>query len=76
MIGTETPSAGSGQAPRFDVRQRISVTMPVLQAAREIVFFLKGEAKKKTWKEMMISKDGPNRWPARALKNPVVIAQW
>ena len=68
VIGTETE--------QFDVRQRISVTMPVLQAAREIVFFLKGEVKKKTWKEMMTSKDGPNRWPARALKNPVVIAQW
>lgn len=68
VIGTETE--------RFDVKQRISVTIPVLQAAHEAIFFLKGEAKKKTWKEMMTSKDGPNRWPARALKHPTVIAQW
>jgi len=67
VIGTETE--------QFDVKQRISVTIPVLQAAHETIFFLKGEAKKKTWKEMMTSKEGPNRWPGKALKNPTVIAQ-
>lgn len=48
----------------FDVRDRISVTMPILTSARSKLFLLKGEAKKKVWEEMMESDDGEKRWPA------------
>ena len=61
---------------RFDVRERISVTMPVLTVAKSSVFFLKGAEKKRVWEQMTTSKDGPNRWPAKMLRNATVIAQW
>lgn len=52
---------------RFDVRERISVTMPVLAKARQSVFFLKGEGKKNVWEEMMRSKEDEKRWPGKAV---------
>ncbi len=49
----------------FAVRDRISVTLPVLKQARQTMFFLKGEAKKKVWDEMMASTEDVTRWPAK-----------
>jgi 6-phosphogluconolactonase len=49
----------------FAVRDRISVSMPVLKSAREKMFFLKGEAKKKVWEEMLASPEPSTRWPAK-----------
>lgn len=55
---------------RFDVHDRISVTLPVIQNAQQKVFFLKGEGKQKTWEEMMESEEDEKRWPAKgAMKN-------
>jgi 6-phosphogluconolactonase len=50
---------------RFAVRDRISVTLPVLKAANQKMFFLKGEAKAKVWTEMLASTEPPTRWPAK-----------
>lgn len=52
---------------RFAIRERISVTFPVLQASPEIVFFLKGAAKKKVWDDMLASPEEWSRWPAKGL---------
>ncbi len=52
---------------KFAVFDRISVTMPVLTKARQAVFFLKGAGKKKVWEEMMGSKEGERRWPAKKI---------
>ncbi|MEK7590984.1 MAG: 6-phosphogluconolactonase, partial [Patescibacteria group bacterium] len=62
---------------RFDVRQRISVTMKVLISAREALFFLKGAKKKKTWDEMLLSTEGPERWPGESvLHKATLLAMW
>jgi 6-phosphogluconolactonase len=55
------------QTDRFAVRDRISVTLPVLEEAAAKIFLLKGEAKKKTLDDMMRSMDDLHRWPAKAL---------
>ena len=52
---------------RFDVRDRISVTLPVIKNAEQSVFLLKGEGKKKVWEEMMASSDDERRWPAKVV---------
>jgi 6-phosphogluconolactonase len=52
---------------KFDVFDRISVTLPVLKNAHECVFFLKGEAKKKVWEDMTRSSEDENRWPAKSI---------
>ena len=66
----------AGQAPKFAVKDRISVTLPVLTKARQSVFFLKGPSKKAVWDDMMKSNEDERRWPAKALSVPTVIAQW
>ncbi|OGJ55568.1 6-phosphogluconolactonase [Candidatus Peribacteria bacterium RIFCSPHIGHO2_02_FULL_52_16] len=65
VIGTTTD--------RFDVRERISVTLPVLTAAREAIFFLKGKEKEQVWNEMMESSEDKHRWPAKALSKATVL---
>ncbi len=60
----------------FAVKDRISVTMPVLRKARQAVFFLKGAEKKQVWEEMMESAEGGKMWPAKTLPTATVIAQW
>jgi 6-phosphogluconolactonase len=52
---------------RFAVRDRISMTVKPLHAARAQFFFLNGEAKQKVWEEMMASDEGPERWPAKGV---------
>lgn len=52
---------------KFAVRDRISVTIPVLKNARQSVFFLKGTSKKTVWEEMMESSGGGGRWPAKEI---------
>lgn len=64
---------------KFDIRDRISVTFPVLSAAREALFFLKGTAKKNVWEEMTRSTEDERRWPAKQVLETVkttVVAQW
>lgn len=64
---------------KFSVRDRISVTLPVLTTARQSIFFLKGAEKKRVWEEMMASEGGEKRWPAKAMIDKTdasVIAQW
>ena len=61
---------------QFDVKDRISVTIPVLKQARQSVFFLKGQGKKKVWTEMTADPANERRWPAKALENVEVVAQW
>jgi 6-phosphogluconolactonase len=52
---------------RFNVRDRISVTMPVLVKAKIAVFLLKGEEKKRVWDTMINDKRDSRRWPAQAV---------
>ncbi len=52
---------------KFDVPDRITVTMPALLASEAYIFFLKGMEKKKTWLKMRHSKKNPARWPAQEL---------
>ena len=65
VIGTTTD--------HFDVRERISVTIPVITATREAIFFLKGQEKQRAWREMMESSDDVRRWPAKALYRATVL---
>src|SRR3989344_4984524 len=58
---------------RFDVRERISVTLPVLTAAHDAIFFLKGQEKQRAWREMMESPEDERRWPAKALSRATVL---
>jgi 6-phosphogluconolactonase len=51
----------------FDIRERISVTFPVLCAARQAVFFLKGKEKLRVWQNMQSSGDDFHRWPAKKI---------
>lgn len=53
----------------FDVHDRISVTLIVLGSAERKIFLLKGEGKKRVWKEMMESPEDIERWPAAAVLN-------
>lgn len=65
------------QTEKFAVKDRISVTLPVLQQAAWPVFFLKGGDKKKVWEEMMQSDEDERRWPAKSVAGlSTVIAQW
>ncbi len=57
------------QTERFDVLDRISLTLPTLSRAESSLLLLKGAAKKKVWEDMMGSKEGPSRWPLKALIN-------
>lgn len=50
---------------RFAIRDRISLTLPTLRSTPHVFFFLKGEGKRKVWQEMLTSKEGPQRWPAK-----------
>jgi 6-phosphogluconolactonase len=78
-LHTTTPSAGSGQAPTFAIRDRITVTIPPLHRAHQQCFFLQGQGKKATWDAMMASEEGPERWPAKgvmAFGETTVIAHW
>ena len=61
---------------KFAVKDRISVTLPVLEQARQSVFFLKGNGKKRVWDEMMTGSEDERRWPAKALSRVTAIAQW
>lgn len=61
---------------KFAVKDRISVTLPVLENAEEAVFFLKGAEKKKVWEEMTTSNEEGGRWPAKDVGNATVIALW
>lgn len=52
---------------KFAVRDRMSVTVPVLTKATQAVFFLKGADKKKRWEEMMKSGEDERKWPAKLI---------
>jgi len=49
------------------VRDRISLTLPVLTKAKTKLFMLQGEKKQAVWNDMMGSIEGPERWPAKAI---------
>lgn len=49
------------------VRDRISLTLPVLAKAKTKLFMLTGEKKTAVWNEMLASEEGPERWPAKAI---------
>lgn len=52
---------------RFPIADRISLTLPVLAATRYPVLLLSGTKKEATWNEMIASKEGPGRWPFKAI---------
>lgn len=71
VIGTTTDA--------FDVRERISVTLPVLTSAKHSVFLLKGEKKKLVWDEMLASSEDSLYWPAKEVLSvfqSTVIGMW
>jgi 6-phosphogluconolactonase len=63
-IHTQTPLGADGR-PLFAVRDRITLTFPVLSNATHAIFLLKGDDKKKLWEEMQASKEDERRWPAK-----------
>lgn len=52
---------------RFDVRERVGVSLPFLTQAKLPVFLLQGEGKKKVWEEMLAADVNLRRWPAQAV---------
>ena len=64
---------------RFTVRDRITLTLNPIAAANHAIFFLKGNEKKKVWKEMLKSHDGDKRWPAKRIlesTEATIMAEW
>lgn len=64
---------------KFTVKQRISVTAPVLRQARHSVFLLKGSDKKTVWETMEKSVEDAKRWPAKIVLEATqvtVVAMW
>ncbi len=55
------------QTDEFDVRDRITVTMPVLESAKHQFFFLKGKGKEKIFDEVMEAEEDPIKYPAHAI---------
>ncbi len=64
-IHTQTPLKPDGM-PLFAVRDRITVTLPILYAARWTLVMLKQD-KYVIWKDMEASAEGMERWPLKAL---------
>lgn len=63
----------------FAVRDRISLTLPVLASARSPLLLLSGAKKKAAWDEMRASPEGQERWPFKAVlagRKARVVAQW
>lgn len=74
---TTTPSSGSGQAPQFDVHDRITLALNPIAAAGSHVFLLRAKEKKRVWEEMLASSEGDTCWPAkRILEQPDVVVVW
>jgi 6-phosphogluconolactonase/glucosamine-6-phosphate isomerase/deaminase len=48
------------------VKDRITLTLPVLAAATQSVFLMKSE-KKQLWEEMLASEEDERRWPAKGI---------
>jgi len=64
---------------QFAIHDRITTTMVIIGSADRKIFFLKGEEKKKIWKEMMNAPEDLTRWPAKAALNlggGVVVSWW
>lgn len=64
---------------RFDVRDRITVTIPVLRSAAQQFFFLQGKAKEAVFQDMIHAKSDSIAYPAHALLDAdraVFITQW
>ena len=55
------------QTDEFDVRDRITVTMPVLESAAHQFFFMNGKSKEKIFEEVMEAQEDPIKYPAHAL---------
>ena len=55
------------QTDEFDVRDRITVTMPALESAKHQFFFLNGKGKQKIFDEVMQAQEDPIKYPAHAL---------
>jgi 6-phosphogluconolactonase len=49
---------------KFAVRDRISITMPVIKKAKKHVFLMKGKDKLELWNEMISANVDHTRWPA------------
>lgn len=63
----------------FAVRDRITVTMPVLLRAEHHFVFLKGEEKKQMWETVTTSQRNPLLYPLQeilAAENTTVVTQW
>jgi len=67
------------ETDRFAVHDRITTTMVIIGSADRKFFFLKGDAKKQVWEEMMADKEDLSRWPAKAVLNlggGVLVSYW
>ncbi|MFH1670295.1 MAG: 6-phosphogluconolactonase [Patescibacteria group bacterium] len=67
------------QTDRFDVKDRITLTLNVIASAQNHIFFLKGEGKKKVWEAMSESKEDERRWPAKRVlesEGTMVVTLW
>ncbi len=64
---------------RFPVIDRLSLTLPVLGAARAAIILLTGEKKKAVYNEMLASPVGADRWPLKAVLeggHATTVAWW
>jgi 6-phosphogluconolactonase len=71
--------AAHARTDRFEAADRITATLFALRRADHAAFFLTGEAKKRTWEEMMASQEGAERWPGKLILercNCTLIAKW
>lgn len=67
------------QTEQFPIRDRISVTLPVIQDADSVLWMLKGSDKRRVWDTMMKSEEDVARWPGKSVLergNSTVIGWW
>lgn len=67
------------QTDNFPIRDRISVTLPVLQSAEAVLWMLKGGDKRHVWDAMLASDEGAERWPGKTVLGQgtsTVVAWW
>ncbi len=66
------------ETERFAVRNRISLTLPILEQSTGRIFFLAGHKKKMLWEKMLDAPKDIVRFPAQTLmdEKTTVVTQW
>jgi 6-phosphogluconolactonase len=75
----ETATVLHTTTDRFEVHDRLTLSLNQILKAREYLFLIKGSHKHKTWKQMLKSHADENHWPAKPLlkkETTTIIARW